>query len=123
MKRILLIMLAVLCVAGCSKEKMMQGKYTASTTVGTINLELLAGGNCIGGFSGEEEKTGTYEIKGDEIRLSIGGMTKGKFGARDYHSCSFMWSEPGTIHDKNKFSVLMEDFWGDDKIYCSFVRR
>lgn len=123
MKRIAVIVFATLLFVGCSKESIMRGKYTASTSVGTINLELLAGGNCIGGFSGEEESTGSYEVKGDEIRISGLIMKKGKIGSRDYHSCSFKWSNPGTIVDKNKFNIMMDDFWGDEQIFCSFVRR
>ena len=81
MKRVLFIAVAIIFLAGCSKEDVMQGKYTASTSIGTINLELLAGGNCVASLEGGEEDTGTYDIDGKEIIVRGARVRKGSIGS------------------------------------------
>ena len=123
MKRIVLLLLAAVLAVGCSKERIMEGKYTSSSSIGTINLELLAGGNCVASISGEEEDTGTYEVKGDEIKIYGITVRRGSIGSSRYKCYMFSGSHPGTIYDRNKFSIEIENFYGDDTVYCTFVRR
>lgn len=123
MKRILLIAIAMVCLAGCSKEKVMQGRYTASTSIGTINIELLAGGNCVASLEGGEEDTGSYDVNGDEIIIRGARVRKGEILSSRYKCYIFTGTRPGTIVDNNKFSIEIENMYGDDTIYCTFVRR
>lgn len=123
MKRIALLALAIIILAGCSKEDMMRGRYVASTRIGTINIELLDGGNCVGSLDGGSEDVGTYKIDGDEIRISGVTVEKGYILSKQYKSYYFSYSAPGKIYDKNKFAVEIKNAYGDDTIHCTFVRR
>lgn len=124
MRKILLIAIAMVCLAGCSKEKVMQGRYTASTSIGTINIELLAGGNCVASLDGGPESTGFYKIKGDEISISGCMIDNGKdFFSRNHKCYLFNGNNPGKIYDKYSFGIDVKNAYGDDKVFCSFVKR
>ena len=69
MKRVALLLFAVLMVSSCQKETLVRGVYSANTTDGKLCVELLDDHNCVAYFQGEKKEDGTYYISDGKIDL------------------------------------------------------
>ena len=122
MKRFLIFAIALTALLSCQKQNggLELGTYTASTTHGVFNAELLSGGELICHFSGGEEKGGSWYVRDGGISLT------GYFKTPDRkHELHFDYDIVGTIKNSSEFSVPA--FWDygekEKKTYVSFSRR
>jgi hypothetical protein len=121
MKKLLILVLMTLCIAGCKKELSMAGKFSAHTPYGMLNVELSESGTAVAGFAGYAEDVGSYHVSGEKIK--IGGLLLhykelGERGAK-----IFTFAGPGRIFNENSFEVSIEDSSEDETIRCVFSKR
>ena len=121
MKKILLIIAAILCLSACTKEPVLQGVYSCTMSEGTLNVELLANEKCILYFNGGKESTGfwhTYE--NDEISI-IGSVEYGDISSYKYRYYRF--GDHGKIINDTEFSVPAKEIMKDKDVTCRFIKR
>ena len=119
MKRLLLILAVALAAVSCSKESTMKGSYIASSSYGTVYLELLDDGNCVGHFDGNEERTGVYHFEGDKISIAL-LLRKGKM--TDYNYKAFAL-ESGTVLSSSSIAIDGYEMYSKEKIHLTFIKR
>ena len=120
MKKIVMSVLAALCLCGCTK--LSKGTYFASLDGKVLNVELLANDKCILSFTGQDsEDTGSYSIDGDTIWLSA-SVQYGKIGDRDFRFYQFDKGGMGKI-GKGSFSVSCSELMTKKTFTCNFSIR
>ena len=120
MKKILLALFAVLCLAGCSKERIMQGKFSTSLAGSTLYLELLPNNKFIAYFEDESDSdNGSYFINGDII-TAVFYINHGRISSYHYRSYAFT---DGTVIDNDMFTLTAHELMNDEYVTCTFLRR
>lgn len=119
MRKLAVVIIAMLCLAGCTKERTMQGKYSCTLVGETLYVELLTGGGCKMYFNGGRESQGSFLVDGDEITV-ICYAYQGEVSSSRYRVYRF--SDSGAIHGRDSFSVTAHEMMDDRDYYCSFTR-
>jgi hypothetical protein len=122
MKKILLLAVFLAAIVACQKPNggLELGIYSADTTYGILNAELLSGGSAIFYFTGGQEDGGYWHVLSNGSIVLIGSV-KTKDGR---HTCRMSSDFEGTIKSSTHFYVdCLWDYSNTKEGFLSFNKR